>query len=82
MKTDKHLKAEDIIIEAKATLIRLSPGTEFKLKDLFKGVSWDAFPRKERVAAGTIFKNEVDAGRLPVIFTGKTSSNSAVYKKK
>lgn len=81
MLNEENFKANEILDDAKSVINRLDPGTEFKLKDLFKGIDWDRFPKKERLSAGITFKSDVDAGRYPVIFTGKTSSNLAVYKK-
>ncbi|WP_225667059.1 DUF1413 domain-containing protein [Lactococcus garvieae] len=75
------MKSSDILDEAKFVINRLKPGVQFKLKDLFRGVDWSGFDKSARLSAGGDFKSEVETGSLInlVEYTGKTSSNSALY---
>lgn len=82
MKDASNFTAQDIVEDAISAINKLDSDVTFKLKDLFKGVDWDSFPKNERLSAGTTFRNLVASGKLSVLNTGKTSSNSALYQKK
>lgn len=81
MENNNEYTALDILDDAQAIINKLPSGKEFKLKDLFRPIDWDEFPKKERLAAGTIFRSKSTDKNYPVINTGKTSSNSLIYKK-
>ncbi|MBD5832916.1 MULTISPECIES: single-stranded DNA-binding protein [Bacillota] len=84
MKQPNQYTATDILEQAVSVVNSLDSGTEFILKDLFTGVIWNEFQKSERLSVGTLFKNAVTGGFLQskVQPTGKSSSNSAVYKRK
>lgn len=82
MKKNEEYTARDILGDAQAIINKLTSGKEFKLKDLFRPIDWDEFPKNERLAAGTIFRSKSTDEDSLVINTGKTSSNSLIYKKK
>jgi len=81
MKPLNMFNANDIIDQARSIINRLEAGSEFRLKDLFRGIEWDEFKKNERLSAGTMFRAQANSRQLPVVSTGKTSSNSAVYRK-
>ncbi|MCM0598432.1 MULTISPECIES: single-stranded DNA-binding protein [Periweissella] len=84
MQQPNNYTATDIFEQAISVVNSLDSGTEFILKDLFTGVIWNEFQKSERLSVGTLFKNAVTGGVLQnkVENTGKSSSNSAVYKRK
>lgn len=60
----------------------LDEGNEFFLKDLFNGIEWNEFQTGERLSLGRRFKNSVLTKKIAnVIYIGKASNNSALYKK-
>lgn len=81
MKPFEEYIAQDILNDAQTEITKLKKGKQFKLKDLFKAIDWDAIPKAQRITAGTIFRSNAENPNTNVKNTGKTSSNSAVYEK-
>lgn len=68
------------VIENK--IFALDVDTEFFLKDLFNGTEWKKLQKGEKLSLGRRFKNYVELGKFAnVIYVGKASNNSAVYKR-
>lgn len=63
-------------------ILALDSETEFLVKDLFNGTEWKGLPKKERLNIGRRFKSLVHNSKIDdVVYLGKASNNSAVYKK-
>ena len=60
----------------------LPNGTTFKLKDLFIGYEWINIPKGDRLHLGKTFKRAVMNKTIESVeYLGKSSDNSAVYRK-
>lgn len=51
MENNNEYTALDILDDAQAIINKLLSGKEFKLKDLFRPIDWDEFPKKERLGS-------------------------------
>lgn len=73
----------DIIQEAKKRVASLPVGTKFSLNDLFTGIEWKNFEKKDRLLAGRNFLSLVEDKTISnVESNGKTSGNKQTYIKK
>lgn len=73
----------DIIQEAIKRIASLSAGTKFSLNDLFTGIEWNDFEKKNRLLAGRNFFALVEDKKISnVDSNGKTSGNKQTYIKK
>ena len=58
-------------------------GTQFSLNDLFTGIEWNHFEKKDRLLAGRNFFSLVEDKKISdVESNGKTSGNKQTYIKK
>ena len=58
-------------------------GTKFSLNDLFTGIEWNHFEKKNRLLAGRNFFALVEDKKISdVESNGKTSGNKQIYIKK
>ncbi len=72
---------ENAINEAVASAAALPSGTEFVLKDLFRGTAWSAFDKGSRLNLGRLFKNRVTSSpSLHISPIGKAANNSTLYR--
>lgn len=73
----------DIINESKKRVAILPTNTKFSLNDLFTGIEWNNFEKKDRLLAGRNFLSLVENNTIPnVESSGKTSGNKQTYIKK
>ena len=76
-------KRINIIGEAKKRISSLPTGTQFSLNDLFTGIEWNHFEKKDRLLAGRNFFALVEDKKISdVESNGKTSGNKQIYIKK
>ena len=76
-------KSMNIIGEAKKRISSLPTGTQFSLNDLFTGIEWNNFEKKDRLLAGRNFFSLVEDKKISdVESNGKTSGNKQTYIKK
>lgn len=76
-------KRMNIIGEAKKRISSLPTGTQFSLNDLFTGIEWNHFEKKDRLLAGRNFFSLVEDKKISdVESNGKTSGNKQTYIKK
>ena len=76
-------KSMNIIGEAKKRISSLPTGTQFSLNDLFTGIEWNHFEKKDRLLAGRKFFALVEDKKISdVESNGKTSGNKQTYIKK
>lgn len=76
-------KSMNIIGEAKKRISSLPTGTQFSLNDLFTGIEWNNFEKKDRLLAGRNFFALVEDKKISdVESNGKTSGNKQIYIKK
>ncbi len=69
--------------KARESIIRLSKGQEFVVKDLFEGHEWNSLSAEDRRGFGMRFKNAVKSGMFADIeFVGRKQNNSSYYRKK
>ena len=72
---------EELFTQAKKRAEKLPNGTIFKVRDLFKGTSWESLEKGDRVQFGGYFKRRVNGGEVNgVIYLNKASDNSALYQ--
>lgn len=72
----------DIIQEAKKRVTSLPIGTKFSLNDLFTGIEWKQFEKKDRLLAGRNFFSLVEDKKISNVESdGKTSGNKQTYVK-
>lgn len=78
---NNNVKANDLLLQAKAELKNVPSGTTFLVRDLFKGYEWNNYPRNIRLVLGTLFLNYVENENTSILILEKTSSNQQKYKK-
>lgn len=78
---NNNVKANDLLLQAKAELKNVPSGTTFLVRDLFKGYEWNKYPRNIRLVLGTLFLNYVENENTSILVLEKTSSNQQKYKK-
>jgi len=72
-----------IIEEAKKRVSCLPAGTKFALNDIFTGIEWKNFEKRDRLLAGRTFLSLVENKKIiNVESNGKTSGNKQLYIKK
>ncbi len=76
-----NITANDLLLLAKKELESVPKGTEFLVKDLFKGYEWNLYQKNTRLLLGTLFLNYVQSEKPSVLILKKTSSNQQKYKK-
>lgn len=73
----------DIIQEATKRVASLPEGTKFSLNDLFTGIEWKNFEKKDRLLAGRNFLSLVEDKTISNVESNrKTSGNKQNYIKK
>lgn len=75
-------KSMNIIGEAKKRISSLPTGTQFSLNDLFTGIEWNNFEKKDRLLAGRNFFSLVEDKKISnVESNGKTNGNKQTHIK-
>lgn len=80
--TNTQLTANDLLNIAIKEIDNVKSGTEFYVKELFKGYEWKSYPLEIRLLLGTLFKNHVINNDCSVALDDKkTSRKQQIYKK-
>ena len=69
----------DIEIAVNTNLASLVHGQSYTLEQLVGSTLWHSIPKPTRLALGHEFRAKADRGSLPVIHTGRTGCNKALY---
>lgn len=80
--TTTPVTVADVIRTVNSNLPNLVHGEIYSLEDLVGKKYWNTIPKKQRTHLGHAFKTLATSGDLPVSFTGRSSSNKALYELK
>lgn len=78
----ENITANELLAEAIRELDHVHSGDVFIVKDLFQGIRWNKFPKKERLLLGTLFLNYIKTERTDIEPKDKNGSNQQKYAMK
>ncbi len=80
--TNSIITLADIEHAVTLNLPNLATGKSYTLEQLVGSTFWDSIPKQKRPNLGQAFRAKAGRGELPVIHTGRTTTNKALYQPK